>query len=154
MINPYFVLGIVFFAVFIGALVLIPLFSAHSSYLATLNNSSYDEKQILIKKRNIQAGFTLSLFVCAAILAAGWCLDLAWYIYLPAALLIAFLAYRLPALFYKKMEARNLLHFDEGMLDFTVLILNSLKAGLSLTGAIEAALENSAGSINEEFAMT
>ena len=153
MINQYFVLGIVFFAAFIGALVLIPLFSAHSSYLATLNNSSYDEKQILIRKRNIQAGFSLGICIFALIVAAGWCMDFSWYIYLPVALLLCAAVYRLPAIINKKIAVKGLRDFDDGMLDFTVLILNSLKAGLSLTGAIEAALENTSGPIYDEFSL-
>lgn len=153
MTSQYFVLGIVFFAAFIGTLVLIPLFSAHSSYLATLNNSSYDEKQILIKKRNIQAGFSLSICFFALGIAVGWCMDFTWYIYLPAALILAIAVYKLPLIINKKMAAKGLQDFNEGMLDFTVLILNGLKAGLSLSSAIESALENTTGPVYEEFSL-
>ncbi len=153
MIDQYFVLGIVFFAVFVGVWALIPLFSAHTSYLAALNNASLDEKEIMIRKRNIQAGFSLSVCILALGLAAGWCLELAWYFYIPIALILAVAVYRLPFILQKKLSAMNIQIFDAGMLDFTVLILNSLKAGLSLSGAIEAALENSSGAIYEEFSL-
>ena len=153
MTDHYFVLGIVFFAVFIGVLVVIPLFSAHSSYLAASDSSSYDEKQLLIRKRNIQRGYSIGICSFAVVIAVGWCMDFAWYIYVPAALLLSVAAYRISFIISKKATAKSARSFDDGMLDFTVLILNSLKAGLSLSGAIEAALENSSGPIYDEFSL-
>ena len=153
MISEFFVLGLVFFAVFIGTFILIPLFAAHSSYLASLNSSSQDEKQVLIKKRNVQIGFSLGVCSFALVVAAGWCIDFAWYIYVPLATVFFIAVYYLPVAIYKKKLAKHSLVFDDGMLDFTVLILNSLKAGLSLTGAIEAALENTTGPIYDEFSL-
>ena len=154
MTSQYLALGTVFFAVFIGTLVLTPLFSAHSSYLATLNNSSsYDDKQILVKKRNVQVGLSLGICICALVVAAGWCMKFAWYIYLPIALLLGAVMCWLPFVISRKVALRRLRAFDDGMLDFTVMIQNSLKAGLSLTGAIEAALENASGAVYDEFAL-
>ena len=76
---------------------------------------------------------------------------------LPWALLVvlalSFLAYIAPWLnIRRKIHKRNV-EFESGMLDFTILISNTLRAGIALPAAIEMAIQSVGGAMQEEFTL-
>ena len=153
MTEQYFALGLVFFAVFIGILVVLSVMSAYSSYMIQLRNVSGNDKELLIRKQNMQSGIYLGVCSAGFVLAVGWCCRIPWFFNTILALLIALGCARLPAVIRRMNIRRRNQEFEKGMLDFTVVVLNSLKAGLSLPGSIEAALENAGGPIYVEFSL-
>ena len=153
MTEQYFALGLVFFAVFIGIMVLLSILSANSVYTAQLNNSTNEDRQILVRKQNKQVGIYLGVCTAGLVLAAGWCCNIPWYSCLILSLVLAFGTSQIPLLAQKIKTRKRNQEFENSMLDFTVAILNSLKAGLSLPSSIESALENTGGPIYEEFSL-
>lgn len=72
----------------------------------------------------------------------------------PLVVLVMVMAYFLPKFYYDRKVQRRNQEFENGMLDFTVLVANTLRAGVALPAAIEMVLQNTHGALREEFGLT
>ena len=100
-----------------------------------------------LRKMRLSAGVIVGGTALALIIVSNF------YWATPLALVFALLAYQVPAWHIEmKIKKRND-EFEAGMLDFTILVANTLRAGIALPSAIEMAMQTTKGPINEEFSM-
>ena len=153
-INEIIVLVIVFIAVMIGVAVFLPVFFSQKT-----ENSQEDLQHIVddpvrrfIEPENLQkmqysACMIVSVAALALIVVSGF------YWGIPVAIAFAFVAYHLPMWNIKRKIKKRNEQFEAGMLDFTILIANTLRAGIALPSAIEMAIQTIEGPIREEFSV-
>ena len=100
-----------------------------------------------LRKMRLSAGVIVGGTALALIIVSNF------YWATPLALVFALLAYQVPAWHIEmKIKKRND-EFEAGMLDFTILVANTLRAGIALPSAIEMAMQTTKGPITEEFSM-
>ena len=103
-----------------------------------------------IEPENLQK-MRYSSCMIVAVAALALIIISGFYWGIPIGIAFAFIAYQLPMWnINKKIKKRNEL-FESGMLDFTILIANTLRAGIALPSAIEMAIQTIEGPIREEF---
>jgi len=151
--ENFIVLGLVFIAVLTSAVVFVPVF-----FSAQKENGNPEKEQNVIddpvrrfidpetlQKMRYSAALIVGMLGLAAIVA----LNFFWGF--PVIIGLACIAYYIPWwVIQKKIQKRNL-EFDAGMLDFTILITNTLRAGIALPSAIEMAIQTIGGTMREEF---
>ncbi len=152
--NDMIVLGIVFLAVLVCVLVFLPVFFVRDpgpGGNAESGLEAFDDpvRRFIdpddLQKMRYSACMIVSVIGLAAVIA----FRLYWGVPFLAGL--ALLAYQLPHwIVMWKVRKRNE-QFEEGMLDFTILIANTLRAGIALPSAIEMAIQTVGGVIREEF---
>ena len=151
-INEIIVLAIVFIAVLVCVFVFLPVF-----FVTKTENNSEDLQSVVddpvrrfADPENLQKmRYSGCMIVSAAALTVVIISGFYWGIPIGAAL--AFIAYQMPMWSVSwKIKQRNDL-FESGMLDFVILIANTLRAGIALPSAIEMAIQTVDGPIREEF---
>lgn len=151
-INEIIVLGIVFIAVLIGVTVFLPVFFAGAPETASDDSQSIidDPVRRFIDPDNLQKmRYSACMIVAVASLALVIMSGFYWGLLIGGA--FAFVAYQMPMWnINRKIRKRND-QFESGMLDFTILIANTLRAGIALPSAIEMAIQTIEGPIREEF---
>lgn len=156
MISQIVVLVLVFLAVLFCAFFFIPVFFSGRK---TTETNPEDEHEViddpirrfidpddLQKMRYTACMITLTASM-ALVIVSGF-----YWGFIAVALLSA-AAYQLPMwIIQRKIRKRNE-EFETGMLDFTILIANTLRAGIALPSAIEMAIQTVGGAIREEFSV-
>ena len=150
-INEIIVLVIVFIAVLVCVAVFLPVFFAQKTETAEdLQHIVDDPVRRFIEPENLQK-MRYSSCMIVAVAALALIIVSGFYWGIPIGIAFAFLAYQLPMWnINRKIKKRNEL-FESGMLDFTILIANTLRAGIALPSAIEMAIQTIEGPIREEF---
>lgn len=150
-INEIIVLVIVFIAVLVCVAVFLPVFFAQKTEAAEdLQHIVDDPVRRFIEPENLQK-MRYSSCMIVAVAALALIIVSGFYWGIPIGIAFAFLAYQLPMWnINRKIKKRNEL-FESGMLDFTILIANTLRAGIALPSAIEMAIQTIEGPIREEF---
>ena len=150
-INEIIVLVIVFIAVLVCVAVFLPVFFAQKTEAAEdLQHIVDDPVRRFIEPENLQK-MRYSSCMIVAVAALALIIVSGFYWGIPIGVAFAFLAYQLPMWnINRKIKKRNEL-FESGMLDFTILIANTLRAGIALPSAIEMAIQTIEGPIREEF---
>ena len=150
-INEIIVLVIVFIAVLVCVAVFLPVFFAQKTETAEdLQHIVDDPVRRFIEPENLQK-MRYSSCMIVAVAALALIIVSGFYWGIPIGVAFAFLAYQLPMWnINRKIKKRNEL-FESGMLDFTILIANTLRAGIALPSAIEMAIQTIEGPIREEF---
>ena len=154
MMLHYVILGMVFLAVVIGAVVLIPLFFAQKKEENPNPENSFevidDPVRRFIDPDDLQKMCYSACLITGVIgLAAVMLANFIWGV--PLVIGLAAVAYHIPKwIIRRKINQRND-EFEFGMLDFTILISNTLRAGIALPSAIEMAIQSIGGAIREEF---
>ena len=151
-INEIIVLVIVFIAVLVCVAVFLPVFFAQKTEVASedLQHIVDDPVRRFIEPENLQK-MRYSSCMIVAVAALALIIVSGFYWGIPIGIAFAFLAYQLPMWnINRKIKKRNEL-FESGMLDFTILIANTLRAGIALPSAIEMAIQTIEGPIREEF---
>ncbi|MEG2075049.1 MAG: type II secretion system F family protein, partial [Victivallaceae bacterium] len=148
-----FVLGIVFTAVLSGALVFIPLFFQGKG--EKVQNEGKLELFDDPVKRFIDPDELQKMRYTACVIVGGLGLAIVivfnGYWWLIGVFVLAFVAYFLPLWIIKRKIVRRSEQFDKEILDLTILIANTLRAGIALPTAIDMAIHNVGGVVNEEF---
>ena len=155
MTMHYVVLGMVFLAVVIGTVSFIPLFSSRKKVEKEQNpENSFeivdDPVRRFIDPEDLQK---MSYSACLITGVVGLVMVILSNFYwgVPIVFGLAMAAYHAPKwLIRRKIDKRNE-EFEAGMLDFTILIANTLRAGIALPSAIEMAIQSIGGAIREEF---
>lgn len=151
-INEIIVLIIVFIAVLVCVAVFLPVFFTRKTEAVSENLQQIvdDPVRRFIEPENLQK-MRYSSCMIVAVAALALIIISGFYWGLPIGAGFAFLAYQLPMWnINRKIKKRNEL-FEAGMLDFTILIANTLRAGIALPSAIEMAIQTVDGPIREEF---
>lgn len=150
--NETIVLIIVFIAVLVCVAVFLPVFFVQKPKAVSedLQHIVDDPVRRFIEPENLQKmRYSSCMIVAVAALASIIVSGFYWGI--PIGIAFAFLAYQLPMWnINRKIKKRNE-QFESGMLDFTILIANTLRAGIALPSAIEMAIQTIDGPIKEEF---
>ena len=151
--NDFIVLGIVFVAVIVCVVVFLPVFVPRQQKSNESENSFEavdDPVRRFIDPDDLQKmRYSACLIVGMICLSIMIAFHFLWGIAI--AVLLAVVAYHLPMwIIQKKISKRNV-EFETGMLDFTILITNSLRAGIALPSAIEMSIQTIGGAIREEF---
>jgi len=153
--NDYIVLGIVFVAVIVCVVVFLPVFVPRKQENRESENNFAavdDPVRRFIDPEDLQKmRYTAALITGMISLAVMIALNFLWGIVIVA--LLAAAAYQLPWLVIQRKIARRNAEFEAGMLDFTILITNTLRAGIALPSAIEMAIQTVGGAIKEEFTL-
>lgn len=151
-LNDFIVLGIVFLAVLVGVAVFLPIFTAQKK--KSENNDlieSYDDPVRRFVEPEMLQKMRYSAAMIVVVLGVAFVIAVDHFLIAPLVIVFAFLAYQLPQwMIMRKIKKRNK-DFDEGMLDFAILIANSLRVGIAFPSAIEMAIETVGGTIREEF---
>lgn len=151
-INEIIVLVIVFIAVLVCVSVFLPVFFVQKTESSSddLQSIVDDPVRRFIEPENLQKmRYSACMIVAVAALALVIMSGFYWGLLLGAA--FAFIAYQLPLWnINKKIKKRNE-QFESGMLDFSILIANTLRAGIALPSAIEMAINTIDGPIRDEF---
>lgn len=147
------VLLIVFAAVLVGVTVFLPVFFARKPEVQEdLLHIVDDPVRRFADPENLQK-MRCSACMIAAVAAAAVIIASGFYWGIIFGIAFAYLAFQLPMWnIRRKIRMRNE-KFEEGMLDFTILIANTLRAGIALPGAIEMAIQTVDGPIREEFSI-
>ena len=151
-INEIIVLVIVFIAVLVCVAVFLPVFFAQKTEAASedLQHIVDDPVRRFIEPENLQK-MRYSSCMIVAVAALALIIVSGFYWGIPIGVAFAFLAYQLPMWnINRKIKKRNE-QFESGMLDFTILIANTLRAGIALPSAIVMAIQTIDGPIKEEF---
>ena len=151
-INEIIVLIIVFIAVLVCVAVFLPVFFSRNTEAVSENMQQIidDPVRRFIEPENLQK-MRYSSCMIVAVAALALIIMSGFYWGLPIGIGFAFVAYELPMWnINRKIKKRNEL-FEAGMLDFTILIANTLRAGIALPSAIEMAIQTVDGPIREEF---
>ena len=151
-INEIIVLVIVFIAVLVCVAVFLPVFFVQKTETMSedLQHIVDDPVRRFIEPENLQK-MRYSSCMIVAVAALALIIVSGFYWGIPIGIAFAFLAYQLPMWnINRKIKKRNEL-FESGMLDFTILIANTLRAGIALPSAIEMAIQTIEGPIREEF---
>lgn len=151
-INETIVLIIVFIAVLVCVAVFLPVFFVQKPEAVSedLQHIVDDPVRRFIEPENLQK-MRYSSCMIVAVAALALIIVSGFYWGIPIGIAIAFLAYQLPMWnINRKIKKRNE-QFESGMLDFTILIANTLRAGIALPSAIEMAIQTIDGPIKEEF---
>ena len=151
-INEIIVLAIVFVAVLVCVIVFLPVF-----FVPKTENNSDDLQSVVddpvrrfadpenLQKMRYSGCMIVSAAALTVIIISGF------YWGIPIGIAAAFIAYQMPMWSVNwKIKQRNEL-FESGMLDFVILIANTLRAGIALPSAIEMAIQTVDGPIREEF---
>ncbi len=153
--SDFIVLGIVFVAVLICVAVFLPVFFSNkpeSSNPEIGLDAIDDPVRRFINPDDLQK-MQYSLAMIAGVLGMALLIVFDFYWGIPIVLGLALVAYLIPQwVIDRKIKKRND-KFEEGMLDFTILISNTLRAGIALGGAIEMAIQTVGGPIREEFSI-
>lgn len=150
--NETIVLIIVFIAVLVCVAVFLPVFFVQKPEAVSedLQHIVDDPVRRFIEPENLQK-MRYSSCMIVAVAALALIIVSGFYWGIPIGIAIAFLAYQLPMWnINRKIKKRNE-QFESGMLDFTILIANTLRAGIALPSAIEMAIQTIDGPIKEEF---
>lgn len=150
--NQIIVLIIVFIAVLVGVSVFLPVFFTRKNGTQTddLQQVVDDPVRRFIEPEDLQK-MQYSACMIVAVVALALMIISGFYYGIPIAAAFGFIAYQLPVWnINRKIRKRNEL-FEAGMLDFTILIANTLRAGIALPSAIEMAIQTIEGPIQEEF---
>ena len=154
-ITEWVIYALVFLAVLLVVMVFLPsLFQTQPPpRKATDIRSQDDPMRHFIEPEQLQKmRYSYALVVAmvggAVVIISGF-----YWGFVPVAL-AALAAYFLPKLYYQHKVKRRNQEFENGMLDFTVLVGNTLRAGVALPAAIEMVLPNTRGAVREEFALT
>ena len=153
-INDLIVLGIVFIAVLVFVAVFLPVFFVRdsNSQMDDLQQIVDDPVRRFVDPENLQK-MRYSACMIVAVAALALIIMSGFYWGIPIGAAFAFLAYQLPKWnINRKIKKRND-QFESGMLDFTILIANTLRAGIALPSAIEMAIQTIEGPIREEFSL-
>ena len=153
-INDLIVLGIVFIAVLVCVAVFLPVFFVRdsNSQMDDLQQIVDDPVRRFVDPENLQK-MRYSACMIVAVAALALIIMSGFYWGIPIGAAFAFLAYQLPKWnINRKIKKRND-QFESGMLDFTILIANTLRAGIALPSAIEMAIQTIEGPIREEFSL-
>ena len=154
MMLHYVILGMVFLAVVIGAVVLIPLFFTQKKEENPNPENSFEViddpvRRFIdpddLQKMRYSAALIAGIIGLALIIA----LNFMWGIVFVVLLTVA--AYQLPWWIVRRKIMKRNQDFESGMLDFAILITNTLRAGIALPSAIEMAIQSIGGAIREEF---
>lgn len=151
-INEIIVLVIVFIAVLVCVAVFLPVFFVRKPEAVSedLQHIVDDPVRRFIEPENLQK-MRYSSCMIVAVAALALIIVSGFYWGIPIGIAFAFLAYQLPMWnINRKIKKRNE-QFESGMLDFTILIANTLRAGIALPSAIEMAIQTIDGPIKEEF---
>lgn len=151
-INEIIVLGIVFLSVAIFVAVFLPVFFQQKTEKKKEQEQPVTEdpvRRFIEPQRLQQIRYSLCMIACVISLALVIIFDFYWG--LPLCFILAVIVYNIPKLYIEKKIKKRNEEFEMGMLDFTILIANSLRAGIALPSAIEMAIETVGGAINEEF---
>lgn len=150
----FWTLGIVFLAIsFIVYLFTVTFSQSLKERYAKAHFRSYDRvKRFILPEKLLQiqivaAGVAVALATISLILLGVYVA----YIIIPAAILFAFAGYFLPFLFYIWKSKKRQELIESKLLDFTMSLTNSMKAGLGLPQALEAVTKRLSGPIQEEF---
>ena len=151
-INEIIVLAIVFIAVLVCVIVFLPVF-----FVPKTENNPEDLQSVVddpvrrfadpenLQKMRYSGCMIVSAAALTVIIISGF------YWGIPIGIAAAFIAYQMPMWSINwKIKQRNEL-FESGMLDFVILIANTLRAGIALPSAIEMAIQTVDGPIREEF---
>lgn len=150
--NETIVLIIVFIAVLVCVAVFLPVFFVQKPEAVSedLQHIVDDPVRRFIEPENLQK-MRYSSCMIVAVAALALIIVSGFYWGIPIGIAFAFLAYQLPMWnINRKIKKRNE-QFESGMLDFTILIANTLRAGIALPSAIEMAIQTIDGPIKEEF---
>ena len=151
--NHVIVLGIVFVAVLMCVAIFLPVFfSPKKENNNPENNFEAIDNPVRrfidpddLQKMRYSSAMILGVVGLAIFIALNW------YWAAPVVLIFAAAAYNIPWwIIRQKIKKRDAL-FEDGMLDFTILIANTLRAGIALPSAIEMAIQTVGGPIREEF---
>ncbi len=151
-INEIIVLVIVFIAVLVCVAVFLPVFFTRNAENTPddLQHIVDDPVRRFIDPENLQK-MRYSSCMIVAVAALALIIVSGFYWGVPIGAAFAFVAYQLPMWnINRKIKKRNE-QIESGMLDFTILIANTLRAGIALPSAIEMAIQTIEGPINEEF---
>ena len=153
MMSRYFVLGMVFIAVAVCVGVFIPVFFGRKAESAggesKLEHVDDPVRRFIDPDDLRKMCYSSCLITAVTGLAVVILSDFYWGLPVAAALTAA--AYFAPIwVIRQKIRKRNE-EFETGMLDFTILIANTLRAGIALPSAIEMANQSVGGAIREEF---
>ena len=153
-INEIIVLVIVFIAVMIGVAVFLPVFFSQKkeNVQEDLQHVVDDPVRRFIEPENLQK-MQYSACMIVAVAALALIVVSGFYWGIPIAIAFAFVAYQLPMWNIKRKIKKRNEQFEAGMLDFTILIANTLRAGIALPSAIEMAIQTIDGPIREEFSI-
>ena len=150
--NQIIVLIIVFIAVLVGVAVFLPVFFMRKTEAQTDDFLQIvdDPSRRFIEPEDLQK-MQYSACMIVAVVALALIIVSGFYYGIPIAAAFSFIAYQLPQWnINRQIRKRNEL-FEAGMLDFTILIANTLRAGIALPSAIEMAIQTIEGPIQEEF---
>lgn len=150
-LNELIVLGIVFLSVIVFSCVFLPEFFFQKKVVKKEEDAIVDDPmaRFIEPQRLQQLRYSLSMVIGVVTLALVIIFNFYWGLPICAVLMV--IAYHIPKWSIdKKIKKRND-EFEMGMLDFTILIANSLRAGIALPSAIEMAIQTVGGAINEEF---
>ena len=111
------------------------------------NVKRFIEPEQLLQIQIIAAGVAASVLV-AVLLAAG---VFSIYIIVPAAIVICIAGYFAPFLYFILKAKKRQQLIETKLLDFTMSLTNSMKAGLGLPQALEAVTKRLSGPIQEEL---
>ena len=151
-VNEIITLGIVFLAVIAVVMVFVPVFLVRKKETNQENVQMIVDDPIRrfidpdeLQKQRYSACMIVAVVSLALIVLSGF------YYVVPVTFVLAYIAYQAPMRqVQQKIRKRNE-QFEEGMLDFTILIANTLRAGIALPSAIEMAIQTIEGPIREEF---
>ena len=152
--NEYIVLGVVFVAVIVCVAVFLPVFVPQKRQENKETESNFevidDPVRRFVDPDDLQrmrysASMVTAIIGLAVVIVADFYWGILFVVFLAAA------AYQLPWwIIQRKISKRNE-EFESGMLDFAILITNTLRAGIALPSAIEMAIQTVGGAIKEEF---
>lgn len=147
------VLVTVFAAVLVGVTVFLPIFFARKPEVQEdLLHIVEDPVRRFADPENLQK-IRCSACMITGAAAAAFIIASGFYWGIIFGIAFAYLAFQFPMWnIRRKIKKRNA-RFEEGMLDFTILIANTLRAGIALPGAIEMAIQSVDGPIREEFSV-
>lgn len=151
-INEIIVLAIVFIAVLVCVTVFLPIFFTRKTENTPdkLQTAIDDPVRRFIDPEDLQK-MRYSACMITAVAALVLIIISGCYWGIIVGFAFAFIAYQLPMWnINRKIKKRNEL-FEAGMLDFSILIANTLRAGIALPSAIEMAIQTIDGPIREEF---
>lgn len=148
------VLGIVFIAVLVCAVVFLPVFFTRNGKSAQETGfDAVDDPARRFIQPDVLRKMRYSACMIVGVSVATLMIFLNCYWGLLLAPVAALIAYQIPQwVLDRKIKKRNE-RFEEGMLDFTILIANTLRAGIALPSAIEMAIGSVGGPIREEFSV-
>lgn len=152
MTDHAIVLSLVFAAVAVCAAVFLPIFFVKKKNTDESAESYDNPIRRFIDPDDLQRmRYSLCMLVSGGLVAVVILLDFYWGLIFVA--VMGYVAYELPKMIIdRKVKKRNI-EFETGMFDFTILISNTLRAGVALPSAIEMAIQSIGGPIREEFSI-